>query len=350
MIATGSSIPDQMRAAVIPEHGGAEVLRIEEVETPKPGPDEILVAVHACALNHLDIFVRRGMPGKSVPLPFISGSDVAGRVAALGSNVDGPPVGTRVLLDPAVPEGALGEDVNGGLAEYVKVPARNVLPLPDDFGYLEAAALPMVFGTAWRMVVSQGELQAGESVLILGASGGVGTAALQIARLAGAYVYATTGSEEKRGPLLDLGADEVINYEKVPFEEEVWKRTGKEGVDLVVEGTGKATWRGSLRSVRKGGRIVTCGATTGYDPRTDIRYIWTREITIRGSDGWLREELETVLSLCFRRKLEPVIDRVVPLEEIAEAERAMEDRKLVGKIVVTVRSDEDDAYGEAQLP
>jgi len=333
------SVPERMRAALIPEHGGPEVLSVEEVATPEPGPGEILVEVHACALNHLDVFVRRGMPGKTVPLPFISGSDVAGRVAALGPGVEGPEPGTRVLVDPAVPEGALGEDVDGGLAEFVRVPARNALPLPDEVGYVEAAALPMAFGTAWRMVITRGELKAGESVLVLGASGGVGTAVLQIARLAGAYVYATTGSERKREPLLELGADEVIDYEEVAFEEEIWRRTGKRGVDLVVEGTGRATWRGSLRSVRKGGRIVTCGATTGYDPRTDIRYIWTREITIRGSDGWTREELETVLSLCFRGELEPVIDRVVPLEEIAAAERAMEDRELVGKIVVAVRPD-----------
>lgn len=333
------AVPPRMRAALIPEHGGPDVLRVEDVETPEPGPGELLVAVHACALNHLDVFVRRGMPGKAVPLPFISGSDVAGRVASLGPGVEGPDPGTRVLLDPAVPEGALGEDVNGGLAEYVVAPARNAIPLPDDVEYVEAAALPMAFGTAWRMVITRGELRAGEKVLILGASGGVGTAAVQIARLAGAYVYATTGSERKRDALLRLGADEVINYAEVRFEEEVWSRTGKRGVDLVVEGTGKATWRGSLRSVRKGGRIVTCGATTGHDPRTDIRYIWTREITIRGSDGWTRDELETVLSLCFGGELEPVIDRVVPLEEIAAAERAMEDRELVGKIVVAVRPD-----------
>ncbi len=333
------AVPSRMRAALIPAHGGPEVLSVQEVETPEPGPGEVLVAVHACALNHLDVFVRRGMPGKPVPLPFISGSDVAGRVASLGPGVEGPAPETRVLLDPAVPEGALGEDVNGGLAEYVVAPARNAIPLPDDIGYVAAAALPMAFGTAWRMVITRGELRAGEKVLILGASGGVGTAAVQIARLAGAYVYATTGSERKRDALLRLGADEVINYEEVPFEEEVWSRTGKRGVDLVVEGTGKATWRGSLRSVRKGGRIVTCGATTGHDPRTDIRYIWTREITIRGSDGWVRDELETVLSLCFAGELEPVIDRVVPLEEIAAAERAMEDRELVGKIVVAVRPD-----------
>lgn len=333
-------VPDRMRAAVIPEHGEAEVLSVREVETPEPAPDEILVAVHACALNHLDIFVRRGMPGKPVPLPFISGADVAGRVAALGSNVEGPEVGTRVLLDPRIPEGALGEDANGGLAEYVVAPARNAIPLPDDFGYVEAAALPMVFGTAWRLVITQGELKAGEDVLILGASGGVGTAAIQIARLAGAYIYATTGSEQKREPLLRLGADEVIDYEKLAFDEEIWRRTGKQGVDLVVEGTGKATWRGSLRSVRQGGRIVTCGATTGYDPKTDIRYIWTREITIRGSDGWTREEMEAVLSLCFRRKLVPIIDRIVPLDEIVEAEQAMEDRELVGKIVIAIRPEE----------
>lgn len=336
------AVPDRMRAALIPEHGGREVLRIDRIETPEPGPDEALIAVHACALNHLDIFVRRGMPGKPVPLPFISGSDVAGRVAALGSRVEGVELGARVLVDPAVPEGALGEDVNGGLAEYVKVPARNVIPLPEDMGYVEAAALPMAFGTAWRMLVNRGELRAGESVLILGASGGVGTAAVQIARLAGAYVYATTGSEAKRARLLEIGAHEVINYEERAFEEEVWERTGKRGVDLVVEGTGKATWRGSLRSVRKGGRIVTCGATTGFDPTTDIRYIWTREITIRGSDGWVREELDTVLSLCFRGELRPVIDRVLPLEEIDEAERAMEERELVGKIVMRVRPDDAD--------
>lgn len=322
---------------MIPEHGGVEVLNLREIDTPTPGPDEVLVSVYACALNHLDVFVRRGMPGKPVPLPFISGADVAGRIAALGSNVEEPEVGTRVLLDPKVPEGALGEDIRGGLAEYVVAPAQNAIPLPEDVSYVEAAAIPMVFGTAWRMVITQGELKAGEDVLILGASGGVGTAAVQIARLAGAYVYATTGSERKRESLLRLGADEVINYEDVPFEKEIWRRTGKQGVDLVIEGTGKATWRGSLRSVRKGGRIVTCGATTGYDPRTDIRYIWTREITIRGSDGWTRNELETVLSLCFQGKLEPVIDRVLPLDAIVEAEQAMEDRDLVGKIVMAVR-------------
>lgn len=334
-------VPSRMRAVLIPEHGGVDVLTIDEIETPDPGPGEILVAVHACALNHLDIFVRRGMPGKPVPLPFISGSDVAGRVAGLGEGVEGPAVGSPVLLDPAVPEGALGEDVPGGLAEYVVVPAGNAISMPEHLGYVEAAALPMAFGTAWRMLVTRGELRAGETTLILGASGGVGTAAVQIAKLAGAYVYATTSSDEKAERLLDLGADEVIRYDRVAFEEEVWDRTDKRGVDLVVEGTGKATWRGSLRSVRHGGRIVTCGATTGFDPKTDIRYIWTREITIRGSDGWTRDELDTVLDLCFQARLEPVIDRVLPLEEIAEAERAMEDRELVGKIVMRVRPPAD---------
>lgn len=335
----GLEVAERMRAAVVPEHGDADVLRIMEIDTPMPAPGELLVAVHACALNHLDIFVRRGMPGKPVPLPFVSGADVAGRVAALGPGVTGPEVGTRVLLDPHVPQGALGEDVHGGLAEYVVAPARNAIPLPDDLDFVDAAALPMAFGTAWRMLITQGELKAGESVVILGASGGVGTAAVQIARLAGAYVYAVTGSDWKRDALLRLGADEVIDHKAEPFEQAIWQRTGKRGVDLVVEGTGKATWRGSLRCVRKGGRIVTCGATTGHDPQTDIRYIWIREITIRGSDGWTRSELDTVLSLCFRGRLRPVVDRVVPLEEIAAAQRAMEGQELVGKIVVSIRSD-----------
>lgn len=329
-----------MRAVLIPEHGGTEVLTVDEIETPHPGPGEVLVAVHACGLNHLDIFVRRGMPGKPVPLPFISGADVAGRVAALGEGVDGPPVGTRVLLDPAVPAGALGEDVPGGFAEYVVAPAENAIVLPERVPFAQAAALPMAFGTAWRMLVTRGELRAGERVLILGASGGVGTAAVQIAELAGAYIYATTSSDRKGERLLDLGADEVIRYDEVSFEEEVWRRTGKRGVDLVVEGTGEATWRGSLRAVRRGGRIVTCGATTGFDARTDLRYVWTREITIRGSDGWRREELETVLALCFEGRLRPVIDRVLPLEELGRAQRAMEDRELVGKAVLRVRPPE----------
>lgn len=342
---TGEAVPERMRAVLIPEHGGVDVLRLASAATPEPAPGEILVRVYACALNHLDIFVRRGMPGKEVPLPFISGADIAGTVAGLGPDVAGPPPGTRILLDPAVPQGALGEDVNGGLAEYVAAPARNAIPLPDGLSFVEAAALPMAFGTAWRMLITRGELRAGERVLVLGASGGVGTAALQIARLAGATVYATTSSEAKARRLRELGAHEVIDYERVPFEEEVWRLTRKRGVDLVVEGTGKATWKGSLRSVRKGGRIVTCGATTGYDPRTDIRYIWTREITIRGSDGWLREELDTVLDLCFHGALEPVIDRVLPLERIVEAQLAMEGRELVGKIVMQVRPPDSPSGG-----
>lgn len=336
-----------MRAVLVPEHGGVEVLALDQVETPTPGPGEVLVEVHACALNHLDIFVRRGMPGKPVPLPFISGADVAGRVARLGDGVEGPPVGSRILLDPAVSQGALGEDVPGGLAEYVVAPARNAIPIPERLGFLEAAALPMAFGTAWRMLVTRGGLKAGERTLILGASGGVGTAALQIAKLAGAYVYATTSSRRKAEKLRELGADEVIRYDEVAFEEDIWHRTGKRGVDLVVEGTGKATWRGSLRSVRRGGRIVTCGATTGFDPRTDIRYIWTREITILGSDGWTRDELDTALCLCFSGRMHPVIDRVVPLERVAEAQLAMEKRELVGKAVVRIRSEADDASADA---
>lgn len=331
------TIPKRMRAVLIPKHGGTEVLTVDEIETPHPGPGEVLVAVHACGLNHLDIFVRRGMPGKPTPLPFISGADVAGLVARLGEGVRGPPVGTRILLDPAVPAGALGEDVPGGFAEFVVAPAENAIPLPEHVGFVEAAALPMAFGTAWRMLVTRGELRVGERTAILGASGGVGTAAVQIAKLAGAYVYATTSSDRKGERLLALGADEIIRYDKVTFEEELWRRTRKRGVDLVVEGTGRATWRGSLRAVRNGGRIVTCGATTGFAAMTDLRYLWTREITIRGSDGWRRHELDTVLDLCFQGRLQPVIDRVVPLEDLAEAERAMEDRELVGKIVLRVR-------------
>ena len=315
-----------MRAVVIHEHGGPEVLTLEDRwPRPVPADGEVLVEVKACALNHLDIFVRRGMPGVHTPLPHISGGDVAGIVAATGE---------RVLVDPLVPEGAIGEHRQGAMCEFVVVPAANVIPLPDDVDFEEAAALPIAYGTAWKMLVDRGRVQLGETVLVLGASGGVGTACVQIAKLAGATVYAGTGSQGKVAELTALGADEVVDTSGDDWGRALWQLTGKQGVDVVVDYSGQATWPTSIRSLRHGGRILCCGATSGYEAVTDLRYVWTREETIIGSDGWTREALLALLELVRRQRIRPVIDRVVPLEQAREAEEALERREVFGKVVL----------------
>ena len=324
-----------MRAIVIREHGGREKLRLDDgVPVPKAGPGQAVVRVHACGLNHLDVFVRRGMPGKPTPLPFVSGGDIAGTVAEIGPGHGDLTVGWRVLVDPAVEGGAIGEDVPGGLAEYVLVPAANLIPLPDELSFDEAAALPIAYGTAWRMLLTRGAVRAGEAVLILGAAGGVGTACVQIAKMAGCAVYAAASREDKLGRLRDLGADYLINYRDVEFDREVWRLTGKRGVDVVVDYTGADTWPRSIRCLRRGGRLLTCGATSGYEARTDLRYVWARELTILGSDGWTRADLDALLAAVRAGRIRPVIDRVLPLAQTAEGHRLLEDREAVGKVII----------------
>jgi alcohol dehydrogenase len=322
-----------MRAIVIRQHGGREQLRLEDVPAPRAGAGQAVVQVHACGLNHLDIFVRRGMPGKHTPLPFTSGGDIAGVVAEAGTGT-GVAVGERVLVDPALERGAIGEDAAGGLAEYALVPASNLIPLTQDISFDEAAALPIAYGTAWRMLLTRGGVRAGERVLILGAAGGVGTACVQIAKMAGCTVYAASSREDKLGKLRDLGADYLINYREVEFDREVWRLTEKRGVDVVVDYTGEETWPRSIRCLRKGGRLLTCGATTGYDVRTDLRYVWVRELTILGSDGWTRTDLQALLAAVRAGRVRPVIDRVLPLAQTAEGERLLEDREVVGKVII----------------
>ncbi len=329
-----------MKAVVIHEHGGRDQLVYQDVPDPAPAAGEILVRVRAVGLNYLDIFVRRGMPGLPVDLPRISGGDIAGEIAALGDEAASVAVGQRVLLDPMVtlPNGeigALGENTTGGLAEYIAVPAENAIPLPDAVTFEQAAALPIAYGTAWRMMIARGRLRAGESVFILGASGGVGTGAVQIAKMLGCVVYAAASTEAKCQRLRELGADHTVNYIEHPeFHRYLRSITDGDGVDVVVNYTGGDSWVRSLKCVKLGGRILTCGATAGYDPPTDIRYIWRKEMDIIGSDGWRRQDLVDLVDAVRAGTVVPVIDRVLPLAETAEGHRLLEEREVFGKVII----------------
>jgi alcohol dehydrogenase len=322
-----------MQAAVIHRHGGPDVVEVDELERPSAGPGEAVVRVAACALNHLDIFVRRGMPGLPIPLPHVSGGDVAGWVEEVGEGA-ADLAGTAVLIDPAVGDGAIGETLPGGLAEYVVVPVENLIPLPDAERLVAFAALPIAYGTAYRMIVTRARLAAGETIAILGASGGVGVACVQFAKRIGARVIACTSSDEKARRLRELGADETINMLEEDFSAAVWKLTGKRGADVVVDYSGRDTWPGSIRCTTHGGRIVTCGATTGYDVTTDLRYVWRRELNILGSDGWTRDDLLEVVALVARGEVDAVVQATYPLSRVREAIAELEERRAFGKVVV----------------
>ncbi|SEE68947.1 zinc-binding dehydrogenase [Ruania alba] len=325
-----------MRAALIVERGGPEGRVVGEHPVPEVGPTDVLVRVRACSLNHLDVFVRKGVAGQQLPLPHISGGDIAGEIAAVGSEVSDLQVGQRILIDPLVGGKALGEDMQGGLAEYASVPATNIIPLPDDVDFARAAALPIAYGTARRQLITRGGLQAGETVAILGAAGGLGTGAVLIAKAVGATVIACASSAEKRDRLTELGADIVIDSSAEDWGAQIWKATGKQGVDLMVDNTGAATWQSSIRATKVGGRVVTCGATSGYEVTQFQPYVWVRELDIRGSNGWRREDLEALLEMVRSGELEPVIDREFGLEQIRDAEALLESRSVIGKVVITL--------------
>jgi len=334
------------------QHGGPEVLRYEDVPTPEPGPDEVLIALRAAALNHLDLFAREGViPG--VPLPHIGGADGAGVVAANGSGATRHPLGARVFFDPGLSDGTcdycargehslcdrweiLGEHHDGTFAQAVVMPEVNLRPIPDGMSFEEAAAFPLVFLTAWRMVVGKARVRPGETVLILGIGGGVALAALQIAKHAGARVFVTSSSQEKLDRARALGADVLINYKAADFSKEVWRITEKRGVDVVVEDVGAATWAGSIRALAKGGRLVTCGATSGPKPDEDIRRIFQKQVTIYGSTMGTRHDWTQLNQLLAARTLRPVIDRTYPLEEAAQAQGRMAHAEQFGKIVLTI--------------
>ena len=336
-----------MKALVLSEHGGMEKLKLErDLPDPAPGEGDVVVKVKAVSLNYHDVFTRRGMPGIKVPMPAIMGLDVAGEIVALGPGVSGWKEGERVLVDPInrLEGGLMGETVHGGLAELCRARAHQLIRIPDDVSFVDAAALPCAYGTARRMMFANGRVSAGEKVVILGASGGVGVCCVQLAKLVGAVVIACAGTEEKAARLRELGADHVINYRERDFVKEVQALYGKparrgpgskNGVDVVVNYTGGESWTKSFRVLRVGGRLLTCGATAGYDPVEDIRFIWTFELEIRGSNGWMREDILELLGLVREGWLKVVVDGTFPLEEAKEALRRVEDREVFGKLVVT---------------
>jgi NADPH:quinone reductase-like Zn-dependent oxidoreductase len=341
-----------MKAVQIRRHGGPEVLEIVDVPRPTTGPGEVLVQVRAAGMNHLDTWVRRGLPGRTLPLPMVLGADAAGVVAGLGDGVQGLAVGDRVFVAPGIScgrclecfsghealcrhYGILGEHRDGTQAEFVALPASNVMPLPDVLSFEEGAAFPLVFLTAWHMLVDRAAIRTGEQVLIHAGGSGIGTAAIQIARLHGARVITTVGSDDKAQKARDLGADEVINYRSADFLDEVRRLTGKRGVDVVVENVGVDTWERSIRALARGGRLVTCGATSGYEAVTDLRHLFFKGLSLLGSTMGSRAELLRIARYMGERRLRPVIDRVLRFEQIAEGHRAMAGRGLFGKIVLT---------------
>lgn len=331
-----------MRAAVVREHGGIENILLED-GFPEPAiePGWVKVAVKATSLNYHDLFSRRGMPGIQLPLPLIIGSDIAGEVVEVGVGVDASLVGERVLVDPFyVSLGMIGERWNGGRAEYCAAHASQLVRIPDNVSFEVASTIPLAYATAHRMMVTRGQVRGSDTVLVMGASGGVGTACVLLAKHAGAKVIACASSPDKLDRLQALGADHGINYVEEDMREAVWdllgkpRVTGEGGVDLLINSTGGGTWRDSVRCMSRGGRLVTCGATAGFDEEVDVRYVWTYEHTLMGSNGWQRSDIEALLEHAANQTLMPVIDKVMPLTEIHEAERLMEERALFGKIVL----------------
>lgn len=335
-----------MKAFVLREHGPGGARLETDFPDPVAGDGDVVVRVRATSLNYHDVFTRRGMPGIRIAMPAIMGLDVAGEIAAIGPGVSGWQIGERVLGDPInrVEGGLTGETSYGGLAEYCRLRAHQLVRIPDGVSFAQAAALPCAYGTARRMMFTNGHVTEGEKVLVLGASGGVGVCAVQLAKAAGATVIAATSSEAKAARLRALGADHTINYTQADFVQQVYDLYGKparrgpgsdRGIDVVVNYTGGDTWTKSLRVLRVGGRLLTCGATAGYDPKEDIRFIWTFELQILGSNGWAHDDITALLEMVQQGRLKAVIDETFPLERIAEALARLEDRRVFGKLVVT---------------
>ena len=341
-----------MKAVIFRQHGGPEVLEYTDVPEPQIRANEVLVAVKACALNHLDIWARGGLRGIEIPLPHILGNDVAGVVKQVGELVTWVKAGDEVMVQPGVSCGhceaclsgndnfcrdydIIGYRRDGGYAEFVAVPGVNIVPKPSQLSWEDAAALPLVTVTAWHMLVTRARVEPGETVLVHAAGSGVGSIAIQVAKLRGARVLTTASSDEKLAHAREIGADETINYTNSDWPKEVRRLTDRKGVDVVVEHTGAATWPGSIASLKPNGRLVTCGATSGYDAQTDLRQVFYRHLNILGSFMGSKAELLEAMKFVEQRKIRAVVDRVLPLSEARQAHELIENRAQFGKIVLS---------------
>ncbi|HVE11575.1 MAG TPA: zinc-binding dehydrogenase [Paraburkholderia sp.] len=332
-----------MKALILDEHGDVDKLRVGEKPIPKVIPGHVVIRVRASSFNYHDVFTVRGMPGIKVPLPVVIGLDMAGEIAEVGDNVENWKVGARVLVNPLnKKKGLMGEMLDGGMAQYCLVAADQLIAMPDDVSFEEAASLPVAYGTAHRMIVTHNTIKAGDRVVILGASGGVGTGCVVLAKMLGAEVVAAAGSADKAERLKALGADHVINYKEVDFSKWVIEKYGKPqrrsfegGADVVINFTGGDTWVPSLKCIKRGGSLLVCGATAGHDPKEDLRYIWSFEIRVMGSNSFYDDNLSALMELIRMKKISVQIDKVLPLEQAAEGLRMIRDREVLGKIVVT---------------
>src|SRR3954466_9495317 len=332
-----------MKALLLRKHGGLEELAVvSDYPVPQVAEGHVLIRVRASSFNYHDVFTVRGMPGIKVPLPVIIGLDMAGEITEVGPGVTGWKVGDRVLVNPLnKKKGLMGEMLDGGMAEYCLVAADQLVAMPQGVSFEQAASLPVAYGTAHRMLITHDTVKKGDRVLVLGASGGVGTGCVLLAKMLGADVIACASSDEKLARLKAMGADEVIDYTKTDWSKWAVEKYGKPqrrsyegGVDVVINFTGGDTWHPSLRCLKRGGKLLVCGATAGYDPKEDLRYVWSFELKIIGSNSFYDEDLEALMTLIADGKLKPVIDKVLPLEQAREGLRLIQDRTVIGKVVV----------------
>jgi NADPH:quinone reductase-like Zn-dependent oxidoreductase len=333
-----------MKALVLRKHGGLDDLEVVgDYPMPQVVDGHVVIRVRASSFNYHDVFTVRGMPGIKVPLPVIIGLDMAGEIAEVGPGVSGWKAGDRVLVNPVNrKKGLMGEMLDGGMAEYCLVAADQLVAMPAGVSFEQAASLPVAYGTAHRMLITHKTINAGERVLVLGASGGVGTGCVILAKILGAEVIACASSDEKLARLKEMGADEVVDYTKTDWSKWAVEKYGKPqrrsyegGVDVVVNFTGGDTWHPSLRCLKRGGKLLVCGATAGYDPKEDLRYVWSFELKIIGSNSFYDEDLKGLMDLIQAGKMKPVIDTVLPLEKARDGLRLIQDREVIGKVVVT---------------
>ena len=344
-----------MKATVFHEHGGPDVLSYEDIDTPTIEANQVLIKVKNVALNHLDLFIRAGIPGLKLEMPHILGSDISGEITEVGSKVSASlEVGQKIIVDPGVScgvcefcirgqeslcssYGIIGEHYRGGYAEYLNVDAQNVIPIPKESGLnmAGAASIPLTLMTAWRMLMTKAQVKAGDDVLIIGIGGGVALAGLQIAKAAGARVIVTSSSDKKLEKAYTLGADEGINHNETPdYHKEIYRLTNKRGVDIVVDSVGQATWTRSMKSLRKGGKLVTCGATSGPIAETNVNLLFWKQLEILGSTMGSRDELRTALKLVWNGTIRPTVDRILPLSKAQEAHEILEKGEQMGKLVL----------------